>query len=94
MPAQEAFDALTCGGVLHGWDACPTVSPDCMPAIERGIRNYTLTVGLDEGKWRWWLSLHDNPVSLDHGTGADMLDAVWQVLNAAAVRIEAGGGTP
>jgi len=92
MSKPEAFDALTCGGLLHGWNACPLVSPDDMPAIERDLRNYNLTVGLDDGKWRWWLSLHDDPVALDHGTGADLLDAVWQVFDAVAVRLGAGSG--
>ncbi len=63
-----------------------------MPSIERDVGAFTLTVGLDDGDWHWWLCPLGSGFSVEHGEGVDMLDAIWQVFDALARRL-GGGGT-
>lgn len=58
-----------------------------MPSIERDVLGMTLTVGLDDGQWRWWLCHAHTSSSMSRGEAADMVDAIGQVFDALALRL-------
>lgn len=68
------------------------VVEDGMPSVERDVGGFTLTVGLDDDDWRWWLCPLGSGSSVENGKGADMVDAIWQVFDALARRLDSDGG--
>tara|TARA_Y100000389_G_scaffold188224_1_gene210554 strand:+ start:538 stop:801 length:264 start_codon:yes stop_codon:yes gene_type:complete len=81
---MSGLEAVSPIPVPTGWRF---VLEDDMPTIERDVGSFTLTVGLDDGKWRWWLCPRGRDGATNHGVGADMVDAVWQVFDALARRL-------
>lgn len=71
-----------------GW-AYVQVEQNGMHSIERDVGEYTLVIGQDEGKWRWWLCPKGEQSSLTRGDGLDLLDAVWRCFDALAKELDA-----
>jgi hypothetical protein len=71
--------------VPHGW----TFIQEDMPAIERVVGDYILSVGEDDGQWRWWLTPKTQIVSVARGDALDMVDGVTRALDALAKALEA-----
>lgn len=55
---------------------------DGMHSIECAIGPYRLIVGDDDGVWKWWLYPRIEGLSIASGEAADMLAAIWEVLDA------------
>jgi hypothetical protein len=85
MSAVQPLVATATIPVPTGWSF---VLEDDMPSIERSVGAFTLTIGLDDYEWRWWLCPRGSSSSLDQGSGADMVDAIWQVFDALARRLD------
>ena len=64
-------------------------SPEDMPGIERAVGDFNLVIGLDDGKWRWWLCPLGNQSSIKRGEAAYLVDAIWRVFDALARHLDA-----
>jgi len=53
-----------------------------LPLIERDVGNFTISVGLDDGDWRWWLCPKGTGVADANGSADSQLAAIFAVLNA------------
>ena len=85
MSAVQPLVAVATIPVPTGWRF---VLEDDVPSIERDVGDFTLTVGLDDSEWRWWLCPSGHSGAVHSGSGADMVDAIWQVFDALARRLD------
>ena len=79
---NSALQAVATIPVPTGWRY---LLEDGMPSIERDVLGMTLTVGLDDGKWRWWLCHAHASQSMNRGEAADLVDAIGQAFDALAL---------
>jgi hypothetical protein len=87
MSAVQPLMAVATIPVPAGWTFIQEGSEE-MPGVERVVGNWLLSIGLDDGEWRWWLCPRGSSSSIDRGNGADMVDCIWQVFDALARRLD------
>lgn len=58
-----------------------------LPLIERDVGNFTISVGLDDGDWRWWLCPKGTGVADANGSADSQLAAIFAVLDALLGRL-------
>lgn len=87
MSAVQPLVAVATIPVPAGWTFIQEDSEE-MPSIERNVGAFTLTIGLDDCEWRWWLCLRGSWSSVEKGRGEDLVDSIWQVFDALARRLD------
>ena len=87
MSAVQPLVAVATIPVPAGWTFVQEAAEE-MPSVERDVGAFTLTVGLDDDEWRWWLCPRGSCSSVEQGRGEDLVDSIWQVFDALARRLD------